>query len=68
MPLYARRADGSETSIELTLSPLNGPADGQAYLAAVVRDCGEHGVPAVVLLTSGLSAVPGLVEQVTELV
>ncbi|WP_158580004.1 bifunctional acetate--CoA ligase family protein/GNAT family N-acetyltransferase [Geodermatophilus marinus] len=37
-------------------------------VAEVVRDCGERGVRGIVLLSSGLAAVPGLIEQVARLV
>src|SRR5437879_1307391 len=38
IPLYAERRDGSEISVEVTLSRLESPSDGRLYLIAVVRD------------------------------
>ncbi|MCW2675829.1 MAG: acyl-CoA synthetase forming type [Modestobacter sp.] len=36
-------------------------------VADVVRQCGEHGVRAVVLISAGLAGVPGLVDEVASL-
>src|SRR3979490_2463988 len=42
LELFARRKDGGEVCVEMTLSPLSGAADLHAYVLAVVRDISER--------------------------
>ena len=42
LELFARRKDGPEVCVELTLSPLSSAADQHAYVLAVVRDISER--------------------------
>jgi acyl-CoA synthetase (NDP forming)/GNAT superfamily N-acetyltransferase len=62
VPCWPRVADlPGQVDLAVVAVPAGAVAD-------VVRECGEHGVRAVVLITSGLAAVPGLVDEVAELV
>ena len=58
-----RRVADLPGTIDLAVVAVPAPA-----VAEVVRDCGEHGVRAVVLISSGLSAVPGLPDEILGLV
>ena len=62
VPCWPRVAD-LPCTIDLAVVAVPAPV-----IADVIRDCGEHGVHAVVLISSGLSAVPGLTDEIAGLV
>jgi PAS domain S-box-containing protein len=42
LELFARRMDGPEVCIELTLTPVHSDADGRTFVLAVIRDVSER--------------------------